>query len=402
MTKRNISKWVLITSIFPFTGLYSSINRNNIRVYNYVFAIFFFFIGTQVIVTGTNDIGRYIHNFIEIANNNNIPFWTYFYSLQEENQIDFYMPFMTWLISRFTSNPQLFTGILAMMFGLCFSFNFSYIAKHSNKQGVYTNILLMFTLFFVPNIVFCTHRWWMAMQVFLLGALPYILEGKNKYLLFSIASIFVHFSFLYPLIIILIYKFLPKKTLIPFIIIFVVANLIEDLNLSSFAKAIEQYLPDSYNERNEAYINAELYDHNWFSQSSRFIWKYLNLFMTIYIYLKHKHILERRKDLKNLYIIALLIGSFAAIANLTEWGWRYLDLTNFLFCSLYILILAESVNKDMKFYKAIQIASPFFLYVIMFQIRGLFSIIGIKAFLFGNILTTWFINDTVSILSYLK
>lgn len=400
MTKRNISKWVVITSIFPFTGLYSSINRNNIRAYPYVFAIFFFFIGTQIIETDTNDIGRYMLNFVSIANNNNISFWTYFYSLQEENQIDFYMPFMTWLISRFTSNSQVFAGILAMMFGLCFSFNFKYITKNIVRQTPIF-VILFFTLLLVPKASY-THRWWMAMQVFLLGALPYILEGKNKYLLFSIASIFVHFSFLYPLVILLIYKLLPQKALLPFIIVFVVANLIEDLNISSIAQAFENYLPDSFNERNEAYINAELYDHNWFSQSGRFVWKYLNLFMTIYIYLKHKHILERRKDLKNLYVIALIIGSFAAIVNLTEWGWRYLDLTNFLFCSLYILILAESVNKNMKFYKAIQIASPFFLYVIMFQIRGLFSIIGIKAFLFGNIFTTWFIEDTVSILSYIK
>ena len=382
--------------------LYSSINRNDVRAYPYVFAIFFFFIGTQIIVTDTNDIGRYLLNFINIANNKDIPFWAYFYSLQEENQIDFYMPFMTWFVSRFTSNSQVFSGILAMMFGLCFSFNFSYIAKRSSKQGGLLNILLLFSLLYVPNIVFCTHRWWMAMQVFLFGALPYILEGKYKYLLFSIASIFIHFSFLYPLVILLIYKLLPQKALLPFIIVFVVANLIEDLNISSIAQAFENYLPDSFNERNEAYINAELYNHNWFSQSGRFVWKYLNLVMTIYIYFKHKHTLERRKDLKSLYIIALLIGSFAAIVNLTEWGWRYLDLTNFLFCSLYILILAESVNKNMKFYKAIQIASPFFLYVIMFQIRGLFSIIGIKAFLFGNIFTTWFIEDTVSILSYIK
>lgn len=400
MTKGNISKWGVITSILPFTGLYSSINRNNIRVYPYVFAIFFFFIGTQIIVSDTNDIGRYLLNFANIANNDNISFLSYFYSLQEANQIDFYMPFMTWLISRFTSNSQVFAGILAMMFGLCFSFNFKYITKNIVRQTPIF-VILFFTLLLVPKASY-THRWWMAMQVFLLGALPYILEGKYKYLLFSIASIFVHFSFLYPLILLLIYKFLPKKTLIPFIIIFITANFIEDLNISSFAKAIEQYLPDSYNERNESYINAELQEHNWFSQSSRFVWKYLNLFMTIYIYHKHKHILEHRKDLKNLYVIALLIGSFAAIVNLTEWGWRYLDLTNFLFCSLYILILADSINKDKKFYKAIQIASPFFLYVIMFQIRGLFSIIGIKAFLFGNILTTWFINDTVSILSYLK
>ena len=199
MTKRNISKWVVITSIFPFTGLYSSINRNNIRAYPYVFAIFFFFIGTQIIETDTNDIGRYMLNFVSIANNNNISFWTYFYSLQEENQIDFYMPFMTWLISRFTSNSQVFAGILAMMFGLCFSFNFKYITKNIVRQTPIF-VILFFTLLLVPKASY-THRWWMAMQVFLLGALPYILEGKNKYLLFSIASIFVHFTFLYPLIV---------------------------------------------------------------------------------------------------------------------------------------------------------------------------------------------------------
>lgn len=103
-----------------------------------------------------------------------------------------------------------------------------------------------------------------------------------------------------------------------------------------------------------------------------------------------------------LFLMALIIGSFATIANLTEWGWRYLDISNFLFCSVYILLLGDRNAFDQKFLRVLRFASPFFLYVILFQIRGIFSVIGVKALMLGNIFTTWFINDAVSVLDVLK
>lgn len=401
MAKNILAKEIAFTAFLPFSSLFWTIKENRSNVYPLVFGLFFFFIGTQIIATDSNDIGRYMLAFSFIANSPNTTFLAYFYSLAEDNQIDFYLPFMTWLISKVTTSTQLYAGILAMMTGLCFGLNFAYISRHL-KNNCLSITLLLFTLLFVPNPSFYTHRWWMAMQVFLLGALPYILEGKYKYLLFSIASIFVHFSLLYPLVLLLVYKFIPKKSLLPFVGLFIVANLIEELEISAIANAFKNYLPEAFNSRNEAYINAEELDHNWFSQSGRFVWKLINLIMTLYIYVRLRSRLDSRKYLKSMFAITLLIGTFAAVANMTEWGWRFLDLTNFLFCSLYILILADEETFGLNFTRTIRICSPFFLYVILFQIRSLCAIIGLKALLFGNIFTTWFIEDTVSILSYVK
>lgn len=401
MSKNILGKEIAFTAFLPFSSLFWTIKENRSNAFPLVFGLFFFFIGTQIIITDSNDIGRYMSTFSFLANSPNTSFWVYFYSLAEGNQIDFYLPFMTWLISKITTSTQLFAGILAMCTGLCFGLNIAYISRQLKTNSLCITLLLL-TLLFVPNPSFYTHRWWMAMQVFLLGALPYILEGKYKYLLFSIASIFVHFSMLYPLVLLLVYRFIPKKSLLPFVGLFIIANLIEELDISAIANAFENYLPEALNSRNEAYINAEELDHNWFSQSGRFVWKLINMIMTLYIYVRLRKRLNSRDDLKSLFAISLLIGSFAAVANMTEWGWRFLDLTNFLFCSLYILIFADKETFGFNFARIIRICSPFFLYVILFQIRGLCAIIGPKALFFGNIFTTWFIEDTVSILSIVK
>ena len=401
MAKNRLSKVIAFTAFLPFSSLFWTIRENRAHVYPLVFGLFFFFIGTQIIATDSNDFGRYMLTFSFLADNPNITFFWYFYSLPEDNQIDFYLPFMTWFISKITTSTQLYAGVLAMMTGACFGLNFAYISRHL-KNNCLSITLLLLTLLFVPNPSFYTHRWWMAMQVFLLGALPYILEGKYKYLLFSIASIFVHFSMLYPLVLLLVYRFIPKKSLLPFVGLFIVTNLIEELDISAIANAFKNYLPEAFNSRNEAYINAEELDHNWFSQSGLFVWKLINMVMTLYIYVRLRKRLNSRDDLKSLFAISLLIGSFAAVANMTEWGWRFLDLTNFMFCSLYILILADEETFGVNFTHTIRKCSPFFLYVILFQIRGLCAIIGMKALLFGNIFTTWFIEDTISILSNVK
>lgn len=400
--KRNIIyKWSLLTALFPFTSVYTAIKGYKVNVFPFVFTLFFFFLGTQIIPTDSNDIGRYLMRFSAVANDTSIPFWTYFYSLEEDNQIDLAFPFITWLVSRVTTNPQVYAGVLSMMMGLFFSLNMSYIVKRLGFSSSLVT-LLVFTLFFIPNPSFYTHRWWIAMQVFLFGALPYCLDGKNKTILFSAASVLVHFSFLYPVLLLLLNRVVPKRLLFLFLVLFVSSNLVEELNLSAIATSFEQFLPDSFVSRNDMYLNLEMQDHNWFSQSYRFVWKYINFFLAIYIYIRFRKSFEYREGIMRLFLMALIIGSFATIANLTEWGWRYLDISNFLFCSVYILLLGDSNAFDQKFLRVLRFASPFFLYVILFQIRGIFSVIGVKAFLLGNIFTTWFINDAVSVLDVLK
>ena len=401
MVLKNDYKYIAVETVFPFFGIIYSIKNKAVKSFPLIFALFFFFFGTQIVITDSNDIGRYLQVFSDLSNYDNISFWGYFYSMNEGNQIDYYLPFMTWLISRFTSNSQLFAGILAMLMGLCYGFNFSYIVKRLENTNL-LSLVLLFLLFLIPRSFFCTHRWWMALQVFLLGALPYVLDGKNKYVLFSILSIFIHFSFLYPLVLLLVYRFLPRRSLLLFVVLFFLTNFIDALNINTIAKMFEQYLPDAYAARNESYINAEFLEHNWFSQSYKLIWKYVNILLVLYIYLNRKALLGDDSRLRDLFVISLLIGSFVAITAMTEWGGRYFDLSNFLFCCLYVLILSKQPNVGGSFNKVITILSPFLVFNILFQIRGIFAVIGVKTLLFGNVFTTWIIEESTSILELLK
>lgn len=401
MVLKNDYKYIAVETVFPFFGIIYSIKNKAVKSFPLIFALFFFFFGTQIIITDSNDIGRYLQVFSDLSNYDNISFWGYFYSMNEGNQIDYYLPFMTWLISRFTSNSQLFAGILAMLMGLCYGFNFSYIVKRLENTNL-LSLVLLFLLFLIPRSFLCTHRWWMALQVFLLGALPYVLDGKNKYVLFSILSIFIHFSFLYPLVLLLVYRFLPRRSLLLFVVLFFLTNFIDSLNINTIAKMFEQYLPDAYAARNESYINAEFLEHNWFSQSYKLIWKYVNILLVLYIYLNRKALLGDDSRLRDLFVISLLIGSFVAISAMTEWGGRYYDLSNFLFCCLYVLILSKQPNVGGSFNKVITILSPFLVFNILFQIRGIFAVIGVKTLLFGNVFTTWIIEESTSILELLK
>lgn len=96
------------------------------------------------------------------------------------------------------------------------------------------------------------------------------------------------FSFLYPVLLLLLNRVVPKRLLFLFLVLFVSSNLVEELNLSAIATSFEQFLPDSFVSRNDMYLNLEMQDHNWFSQSYRFVWKYINFFLAIYIYTLQK------------------------------------------------------------------------------------------------------------------
>ncbi len=401
MALKNDYKYIAVEAVFPFFGIFYSIKNNAVKSFPWLFALFFFFFGTQITITDTNDFGRYVQNFLYLSNDGNISFLEYFFSLNEGNQIDYYLPFMTWLISRFTSNSQLYAGILAMLMGLCFGFNFAYIAKRLEYTNFFS-LVLLFLLFLIPRTFLCTHRWWMALQVFLLGALPFVLDGKNKYVLFSVLSIFIHFSFLYPLALLLVYRLFPRRSLLPFVVLFFLVNILDSLDINALAKIFEQYLPDNYVARNESYINAEFLEHNWFSQSYKILWKYINIFLAFYIYLNSKMLFGSDSRLRDVFVVALLIGSFVGITSMTEWGGRYSDLSNFLFCCLYVLILSKQPNESNGFYKVITVLSPFLVYNILFQIRGILGAVGLESLLFGNVFTTWLIEESVSVLSLIK
>lgn len=398
MSKNNnrIGGW-LTGLFFPVASFIYALFHPNNKNFKLLFVLFFTFIGLAIFYEGNEaDITRSVVDFYDAYTNQDVDFFTYFKSTSSINQIDYYSIFMTWLVSRFTNNPKIYLSCLALVFSLFFVANTDYLFKHTQLTSR-INIILLIVFIVTPKIGFLTHRWWTALQVFLFGMLPVIFEKKYWKLLWCVAAAYlVHFSFLYPLILLVLSLLLPKKNLLLYFVLYIVTVFINSFDFSYLASFVTNYLPDLVASRTETYINAEALEHNFFSQSARIVMNIANITLCTIIYVTNQEGIKKEDLLRRVFVVALLLGSFANLTALTEWGWRYLDLTNMLFVAFYALYLSDDMNykKSLMLFKWV---TPLFLYFIAFQVRGFLTIIGPFQLLFGNYLTTWFLKDTSSV-----
>lgn len=371
------------------------------KSFKMLFVMFFTFVGLAFYYSGFGaDVTRYVADFEYLHLMEKIGFFEYFNSIPDRQQIDYYSVFMQWLISRFTGNAKIYLGLLAMVYSMFFAANVEYVT--SKMKDTRLMVLLVVLLVCTPKMTAITHRWWTALQVFLFGALPVIFEKKYFRLIWCfITPVLLHFSFVYPLILLVLSIFLPKKVLWPYLLIFIICNLVRGLNLDVVIPFVERFLPELTADRTLTYINAEEVEQNFFATSAILVMNIVNVILAVWIYFKGKPWLKGDKTLVSIYVVSLLIGSFAMIANQTEWGGRYLNLSNVLFVVLYIYFLSID-KKDNSVDKMFLLLTPCLVYVILFQLRGFLSIIGPYQLIAGNYFTTWFLHDTTSVLSLIK
>lgn len=387
--------------LFPIISFVYALFHPKSKNYDLYFVLFFVFVVLAFYYASeTADIVTYIAEFKEAHSYKKIGLVQYINSRPDKQQIDYYSNFMLWFISRFTGEPRVFLVSMALVFAIFFAANASYLIKHIRTNSMF--ILLLITFVVAPKVALLTHRWWTALQVFMYGLLPVVIEKKYWRLLWCfVAAFVVHFSFLYPLIFLLISLLLPKKSLWVYLVLYIFTVFANSFDFSIFSPFFRSYLPTLIADRTENYINAEIQVHNFFSQTARIAMNIANVVLLTVIYIKGRADLQNNSVLQRFYTVALLIGSFAALASITEWGWRYLDLSNMVFLAFYIIYLSNKkrYNNVLNSFKWV---SPLFIYFIAFQIRGFLCIIGPYQLLFGNYFTTWFIHDTTSVMDLIK
>lgn len=387
--------------LFPITGFIYALFHPNSKNYKILFVLFFTFLGIAFFLRERSaDVISYVMEFYKARAMKGVGFFAYFQSRSEKFQIDYYSSFMYWFISRFTGDYRLYLGILALVYSLLFAANMQYVISRvqTNRYCVFLLILLVFA----PKMGLLTHRWWTALQVFLFGALPVIFEKKYRKLLWCFAAAFIfHFSFLYPLILLLLSLILPKKTLWPYLLLFIVVSSLNSFNFGFITPYIDLLFSDAVVDRTTNYIDDEFGEHTLFLESGKYAMNIANVVLSLAIYYYSRENIKNNKVFCHLYVVTLLIGSFAALASLTVWGGRYLNLSNMLFVICYLVYLSEEINY-MRSIQVFRFVSPLFLYFIFFQIRLALIIIGPFQFFIGNYFTTWFLHDNISLWDFIK
>lgn len=396
MTNKFDIKTYIISLFLPIYGLVNALR--NLRTKNIVVPItlFYAFVGLFSLYEGTNlDTARYAEWF-EYACELNKGFWDYHTSRATLQQVDFYTSLVTWFFSRFLSSPHLFIAILAGIMGFVFAKNIDIVRSNTNLNS--RTCLLFVLLVFVPQAVFFPHRWWTAMQVFLLGVIPYLLNGNKKYLWISVSSVFVHFSFLYMVVLLVGYIFMPKKGLLPLLVLFIATALLSGFDFTQLTPYLESYLPGAQVERTTMYMEWKNEEKNFLSQSATLFFKLSSIALFVTIYLRTNWYKDSR--LKNLFIFTLLFASVTQVMSLSPVGVRFKDFTNIIIT--IFLIVFYSQNHDIKCDKVFKYCIPIFVYYVIYQIRGVLDCIGPGGLVFGNFVDFFLIDDEVSVLGHIK
>jgi len=376
-----------------------------------VFWLFCVFFGlTFIIAEGemTADSEYYARLLTQYANSSISlsDLWRSFYS-ESSNYVDIVQPLITYLISRMTANPTVLFTVFGTIFGFFYTSNIWYLL--GKLEGKISVVLFVYILTFAllnPIWNINGFRMWAAAQIFLYGALPYFFEGKIKKLLWSAFAILVHFSFVYPVAVLMLYHFLKNKIDIYFGF-FIITSFIKELDLD-FVRESLSFLPGFLQARVAGYTNLEYAEfradrmelHNWYIVYSRLVMRWVVYGIAIFVYLFFKRNLMTRKDLMSLFCFTVLLYGFANIFSLVPSGERVLTVaTIFMFSFSIVLLSAFSENKGISVIRTLLL--PFLILFCIVKIREGMDFYGLVTVI-GNPLFGVFYADSVPLIEEIK
>jgi hypothetical protein len=407
-----ITKYQLIYFIiWPFAALIHSLKNFRNPTSKTIFWLFcvyfgFVFIYVQPYSNDTPDSTRYAARLINM-HDNPVTFTELISGFYNEKVLDIYQPITTWLISLITGDPRLLFAVYAAVFGFFYTQNLWLIFDVINRKiGL---ILVLFMLAYaLTNPIWQINgvRMWTAAQLFLYGILIYFLKSDYKGFIWCAVSIFIHFSFLFPFAILIIWLFLPEKVTLYFILYLISAFLYE-IKID-FIRNLVSYLPDILQNKMHFYINdaaiervsrgsAGLSVHVVLARISE---RWIIHIIVFLIYINVKYLKFFLPKFYHLFVFALILGGVANMTTSLLSGGRFLTLSSGLFLAIFIAVLGAKQIKIRHNYVLIS-ALPLLIFFILYEVRMGLMFTGILTYL-GNPLIAPFINDQIPLIDMIK
>jgi len=375
-----------------------------------VFWIFCIFFGFTFIIAkeGSDDASRHAAVFIDYARSDLTmrELWSSFYSVGSK-YVDIVQPLTMYLVSRITNNPSILFAVFGLIFGYFYSRNIWYVL--GQMKGKITGIVVLYILtfaLFIPIWVIGNFRMWAAAQVFVFGTLPYLLESNNKRLIWSVVSVFFHFSFLFPVVILLLFVLLRDKLHIYFVF-FIVTAFIKEINLL-WVDSVLSFLPDIFGSKISGYANPltaeiiriESQSYNWYIQYYGEAIQLVVYIFVLFVYFFSRKILKDFPDLFTLFCFSLLFYGCANIISLVPSGGRFILVGNtFMFTFFIIFMTLLPKIKGLRVLELLTVPALLFFCIVALRVGmdyyGLMTI-------FGNPFIALFNIDSYPLISGIK
>lgn len=273
------------------------------------------------------------------------------FSDEDSTAVDIFEPLLIYGVSRITSNGHLMFGIYGLLFGFFYSRNFSYVLDKVSQKNIFTVFWLLLTLAFLNPFWFIGgFRFWFATQIFLYGLLPYLLENKKKNLLWLALAPFIHFSYLFAILIFVVYWLIGNK-LISYFFYFIVCFFVGKIDIASFS-ALLSFIPSmAIQKKGDVYTNDEYLEQvgdlknislNWYATfTSQYI--YWFVFITlVFCFIRYRKLIS--EQFKAIFCFILFyMGTTFLVASIPSMS-RFLTLGNLLVLSFLILFVNQNSN----------------------------------------------------------
>jgi len=394
--------WPFGALIYSLIHFRDNFNKNIL----WLFAAFYGF--TIVIFTKEMDAYRYVQEFRSVVESG-VHLKDVLSSMyKESSSLDIYKPLLMVIISSFTDDYRIFYAFVGLIFGYFYSRSLWFVLE---RIKVRISILLLFTIlvfaFINPLLSIQFIRNGTAMVIFVYGAFLYLVDKKKAGLIISTLSILVHFSYLLPVGLLLLFHFMPKKVNY-FFIFFVITTFLLEVDLPTLSEFMKNNLPAIFQTKVEGYtnldyanlVNTTYEETNWYIRYSASTFNYLCYAFIILMYFDWKRIWKGEKEMLNLFCYVLFLYGSANLINVMPSGFRYIVPAQLLLFGLIIWIYAKGV--DSIFWRILKISSiPILILYFIVEVRVSFDTMGLMVFL-GNPVLAYFIHDNKPLIDIIK
>ena len=409
---------LFIWGLFLLTPLLSLVvSAKNIKApwaKNIIWAFTAFYGFTFSITSGNanSDINRYISWFYDMRNSG-MDFDDFRELLYvDENYADLLQPSLTFLFSRFTDNHVWLIMSFGIIFGYFYSRNLWYIAERLNGKA---NRRIMFLLFVfalaVPIWYINGFRFWTATHIFFYGLVRVFLDRKKIYFIPIFLTVFVHFSFVLPISLTLLY-FVVGNRLKLYFYIFVLSLFVTEINLGAVSNSITGFLPEVFVERSAGYVSQDDAEEslntqqakqeyaagrNWYAQYYLKAFNWAIMANLIFIFYKCKDIYADDRRLQNLLAFLFYFYAIANVLNLIPSGVRYVVMSNF-FAMAVIIFFIQRLPSQHKYDTVFKATLPLFILYSVIIIKEAFNSLGLVT-IAGNPIVALFMDENIGLIS---
>jgi hypothetical protein len=381
--RRQYLLYLLLILIWPFGAFLYALYNYNERESKVIFIAFTALFGFSLVAEFRElDLYRVMQSLPSAAR---LSFQEFNYNrLKGESSVDIYRDMVTFLVSRFTSNPKWLMCIFGLVSGYVYVKVLSLFIGEQPGRNIYKYLIIISFSSIVSIDQLAGVRMSLAAYVFFFGAIMVVIHNDKRYLIIAASSILIHFSFMPAVLLLIIFPVLKKFPKIVYLSL-ALSFILPDL-LKSYILQYSGVFGQGIEARTELYYGL-VSDLNYGSDTSWYVRFRINsMLMFCYLFFFITRIIKNKitysEKTNDLFFFSLIMLSFVNFTmDIPHFGYRF-QYVFLMFGFFYLYKVYTENSASVLISNLVWVSLPFSLLMIVFSIRSILSITPISFYYF--------------------